>query len=173
MYILFKSSYKISLKWVVDILPLNCKNRFELIEGMYVNSRFFFHKSNFPKSIGYFLTRKKTVLTKEINDSVLEFWPLHSIFFLSKCLNNFFVAIFSAGMKPPNNAASTTNNSTKVGNPSNVKNNSTRSHHFTVNRRLIPLKLTLFFFSASAFSILPYLTIHMSDIGITVEHIGK
>ena len=73
MYILFKSSYKISLKWVVDILPLNCKNRFELIEGMYVNSRFFFHKSNFPKSIGYFLTRKKTVLTKEINDSVLEF----------------------------------------------------------------------------------------------------
>ena len=76
-------------------------------------------------------------------------------------------------MKPPNNAASTTNNSTKVGNPSNVKNNSSRSHHFTVNRRLIPLKLTLFFFSASAFSILPYLTIHMSDIGITVEHIGK
>ena len=139
-----------------------------------MNSRFFFIKKFYVEALIFFPTKKKRwQKKKEINDSVLEFWPLHSIFFLSKCLNNFFVAIFSAGMKPPNNAASTTNNSTKVGNPSNVKNNSSRSHHFTVNRRLIPLKLTLFFFSASAFSILPYLTIHMSDIGITVEHIGK
>ncbi len=44
--------------------------------------------------------------------------------------------------------------------------------HFVLNKRLLPLKLTLFFFSASAFSILPYLTIHMSDIGIKVEHIA-
>lgn len=42
----------------------------------------------------------------------------------------------------------------------------------TINRVLLPLKLTLFFFSASAFSILPYLTIHMKDMGISVEHIA-
>lgn len=46
------------------------------------------------------------------------------------------------------------------------------THHFTLNKTLLPLKLTLFFFSASAFSILPYLTIHMEDIGIKVEHIA-
>ena len=40
---------------------------------------------------------------------------------------------------------------------------------FTINKTLLPLKMTLFFFSASAFSILPYLTIHMKDIGITVS----
>ena len=43
---------------------------------------------------------------------------------------------------------------------------------FQINKNLLPLKLTLFFFSASAFSILPYLTIHMKDIGISVEHIA-
>ena len=43
---------------------------------------------------------------------------------------------------------------------------------FHINKNLLPLKLTLFFFSASAFSILPYLTIHMKDIGISVEHIA-
>ena len=43
---------------------------------------------------------------------------------------------------------------------------------FQINKHLLPLKLTLFFFSASAFSILPYLTIHMKDIGISVEHIA-
>ena len=32
---------------------------------------------------------------------------------------------------------------------------------------LLPLKLTLFFYSAAAFAILPYLTIHMKDIGIS------
>ena len=31
----------------------------------------------------------------------------------------------------------------------------------------MPLKLTLFFYSAAAFAILPYLTIHMKDIGIS------
>jgi len=41
---------------------------------------------------------------------------------------------------------------------------------FTINKTLLPLKMTLFFFSASAFSILPYLTIHMKDIGITVSY---
>ena len=38
---------------------------------------------------------------------------------------------------------------------------------WTINRTLLPLKLTLFFFAAAAFSILPYLTIHMKDIGIS------
>jgi len=37
----------------------------------------------------------------------------------------------------------------------------------TINRKLLPLKLTLFFFAASAFTFLPYLTIHMKDIGIS------
>ena len=31
----------------------------------------------------------------------------------------------------------------------------------TPNRKLLPLKLTIFFYSCSAFSIIPYLTIHM------------
>ena len=31
----------------------------------------------------------------------------------------------------------------------------------TPNRKLVPLKMTIFFFGCSAFSILPYLTIHM------------
>ena len=134
---------------------------------------YFFLKTIFLKA-WIFFTRKKSVDKRNKRFCLRILTPPLYFFFLSKCLNNFFVAIFSAGMKPPNNAAeaATTNNSTKVGNPSNVKNNSRRSHHFTVNRSLIPLKLTLFFFSASAFSILPYLTIHMSDIGITVEHIG-
>jgi len=39
----------------------------------------------------------------------------------------------------------------------------------TPNRALLPLKLALFFYGASAFSILPYLTIHMKDIGISVS----
>jgi len=37
----------------------------------------------------------------------------------------------------------------------------------SVNKTLFPLKMTLFFFSASAYAILPYLTIHMKDIGIS------
>lgn len=36
-----------------------------------------------------------------------------------------------------------------------------------INKNLLPLKLTLFFYSAAAFAILPYLTIHMKDIGIS------
>ena len=54
----------------------------------------------------------------------------------------------------------------------NMKKNSWLRQHFTINKKLLPLKFTLFFFSASAFSILPYLTIHMKDIGIKVEHIA-
>ena len=53
-----------------------------------------------------------------------------------------------------------------------VQNKSTWRDHFKINKKLLPLKFTLFFFSASAFSILPYLTIHMKDIGIKVEHIA-
>ena len=37
----------------------------------------------------------------------------------------------------------------------------------SINRTLLPLKLALFFWAAAAFSILPYLTIHMKDIGIS------
>jgi len=37
----------------------------------------------------------------------------------------------------------------------------------TINKNLFPLKCTLFFFSAAAFAILPYLTIHMKDLGIS------
>ena len=44
--------------------------------------------------------------------------------------------------------------------------------HLRINKELLPLKFTLFFFSASLFSIIPYLTIHMRDIGIKVEHIA-
>merc|ERR1711997_1110057 len=53
-----------------------------------------------------------------------------------------------------------------------MKKNSWLREQFIINKKLFPLKLTLFFFSASAFSILPYLTIHMKDIGIKVEHIA-
>ena len=53
-----------------------------------------------------------------------------------------------------------------------VQNKSSWRDHFKINKKLLPLKFTLFFFSASAFSILPYLTIHMKDIGIKVEHIA-
>ena len=53
-----------------------------------------------------------------------------------------------------------------------VQNKPSWRDHFKINKKLLPLKFTLFFFSASAFSILPYLTIHMKDIGIKVEHIA-
>ena len=43
---------------------------------------------------------------------------------------------------------------------------------FTINRSLLPIKLTIFLFSSSAFSLLPYLTIHMTDIGITVDQVA-
>ena len=54
----------------------------------------------------------------------------------------------------------------------NTRQKSSWKQHFVINKKLLPLKFTLFFFSASAFSILPYLTIHMKDIGIKVEHIA-
>ena len=38
---------------------------------------------------------------------------------------------------------------------------------FSVNRKLFPLKVTLFMFSGAAYAILPYLTIHMKDLGIS------
>ena len=31
---------------------------------------------------------------------------------------------------------------------------------------LLPLKFTLFFFNGASFAVMPYLTIHMKDIGI-------
>jgi len=37
---------------------------------------------------------------------------------------------------------------------------------FHPNMNLLPLKFTLFFFNGASFAILPYLTIHMKDIGI-------
>jgi len=37
---------------------------------------------------------------------------------------------------------------------------------FNPNMNLLPLKFTLFFFNGASFAILPYLTIHMKDIGI-------
>ena len=36
----------------------------------------------------------------------------------------------------------------------------------SLNMNLLPLKLTLFFFNGASFAIMPYLTIHMKDIGI-------
>ena len=36
----------------------------------------------------------------------------------------------------------------------------------TLNMKLLPLKFTLFFFNGASFAIMPYLTIHMKDIGI-------
>merc|ERR1719384_814979 len=37
---------------------------------------------------------------------------------------------------------------------------------FQPNMNLLPLKCTLFFFNGASFAIMPYLTIHMKDIGI-------
>ena len=42
----------------------------------------------------------------------------------------------------------------------------------TINWKFVPLKLLIFFWSSAAFSILPYLTIHMTDIGISIDHIA-
>merc|ERR1719516_213394 len=39
-------------------------------------------------------------------------------------------------------------------------------HGPTLNMKLLPLKFTLFFFNGASFAIMPYLTIHMKDIGI-------
>ena len=36
----------------------------------------------------------------------------------------------------------------------------------SLNMNLLPLKFTLFFFNGASFAIMPYLTIHMKDIGI-------
>ena len=43
---------------------------------------------------------------------------------------------------------------------------------FRINKDFLPIKLTIFLWSSSAFSILPYLTIHMTDIGITVDQVA-
>jgi len=40
------------------------------------------------------------------------------------------------------------------------------------NRKTLPLKLVIFFFACSSFSFIPYLTVHMKDIGITIEDIA-
>ena len=39
-----------------------------------------------------------------------------------------------------------------------------------LNKKLLPLKVTLFGYAGAAFSVLPYLTIHMKDIGIRQEN---
>ena len=43
---------------------------------------------------------------------------------------------------------------------------------FTVNKKLLPLKITLFMFCGAAYAVLPYLTIHMKDIGISDMDVG-
>jgi len=43
---------------------------------------------------------------------------------------------------------------------------STAKDYFKPNLNLLPLKLTLFFFNGASFAVMPYLTIHMKDIGI-------
>ena len=40
------------------------------------------------------------------------------------------------------------------------------------NRKTLPLKLVIFCFACSSFSFIPYLTVHMKDIGITIEDIA-
>ena len=47
----------------------------------------------------------------------------------------------------------------------NIKN--TLRSVFSVNKKLLPLKVTLFMFAGAAYAMLPYLTIHMKDIGIS------
>ena len=50
--------------------------------------------------------------------------------------------------------------------------NSKMKELFIINWKFVPLKLLIFFWSSAAFSILPYLTIHMKDIGISIDHIA-
>ena len=90
-------------------------------------------------------------------------WPsvfFTTAFFMWNCQNILF--LFFAADK------TTTSQKNGIKNEKESRWKST----FTINKTLLPLKFTLFFFSASAFSILPYLTIHMKDIGIKIEHIS-
>ncbi|XP_018322678.1 uncharacterized protein LOC108735277 [Agrilus planipennis] len=43
---------------------------------------------------------------------------------------------------------------------------------FSVNKNLITLKITLFFLYGATSSLLPYLTVHMQSIGLTIEEIA-
>ena len=43
---------------------------------------------------------------------------------------------------------------------------------FSVDWKFVPLKLQIFFWGAASFSILPYLTIHMKDIGLSINDIA-
>ena len=43
---------------------------------------------------------------------------------------------------------------------------------FTVNWKLFPLKLIIFFWYSAVFALLPYLTIHMKDIGMSIDYIS-
>ena len=52
------------------------------------------------------------------------------------------------------------------------KKNSGWRNFFAVNKKLLPLKITLFMFCGAAYAILPYLTIHMKDIGISDMDVG-
>ena len=38
---------------------------------------------------------------------------------------------------------------------------------FSVNKKLLPLKISLFMFSGAAYAVIPYLTIHAKDLGIS------
>ena len=43
---------------------------------------------------------------------------------------------------------------------------------FSIDWKFVPLKLQIFLWGSAAFSILPYLTIHMKDIGLSIDHIA-
>ena len=51
-------------------------------------------------------------------------------------------------------------------------NKSKMREFFKINWKLVPLKLLIFFESSATCSLLPYLTIHMKDIGISIDHIA-
>ena len=117
----------------------------------------FFCFSNFRKTLTrwHYRIEKKTILSKSLTLSIF-----HDCFFMWNCQNILF--LFFAADK------TTTSQKNGIKNEKESRWKST----FTINKTLLPLKFTLFFFSASAFSILPYLTIHMKDIGIKIEHIS-
>ena len=116
---------------------------------------FLFFKFSYNVDTLALQNREKTILSKSLTLSIF-----HDCFFMWNCQNILF--LFFAADK------TTTSQKNGIKNEKESRWKST----FTINKTLLPLKFTLFFFSASAFSILPYLTIHMKDIGIKIEHIS-
>ncbi|CAL4199043.1 unnamed protein product, partial [Meganyctiphanes norvegica] len=53
-----------------------------------------------------------------------------------------------------------------------VQNKSSWKDHFTIQKELIPMKFVLFFVSGGMTAFMPYLTIHMRTVGITLQEIG-